>query len=60
MEKDKSISEDDLHGYMGDIQDLTDQHIEQINQQLQKKEQRAFGILANFGKAKRLRCYCVS
>ena len=39
MEKDKSISEDDLHGYMGDIQDLTDQHIERINQQLQKKEQ---------------------
>ena len=39
MEKDKGISEDDLHGYMGDIQDLTDQHIERINQQLQKKEQ---------------------
>jgi len=39
MEKDKSISEDDLHGYMGDIQDLSDQHIERINQQLQKKEQ---------------------
>ena len=44
MEKAKEISEDDLHGYMSDIQDLTDQSIEKINEHLQAKEQELLEI----------------
>ena len=44
MEKTKEISEDDLHGYMGDVQDLTDQSIEKINKDLQAKEQELLEI----------------
>jgi ribosome recycling factor len=44
MEKNKEISEDDLRGYMSDVQDLTDQYIDQINEQLQKKEQELLEI----------------
>ena len=44
MEKNKEISEDDLRGYTGDVQDLTDEYVDKINEQLQKKEQELLEI----------------
>lgn len=39
LEKDKVISEDDLKGYMEDVQKLTDEYIEKIEKVVEEKEQ---------------------
>ncbi|NLG82131.1 MAG: ribosome recycling factor [Bacilli bacterium] len=39
LEKDKVISEDDLKGYMEDVQKLTDEYIEKIEKVVKEKEQ---------------------
>ena len=39
LEKDKEISEDQMHDGQGQIQKLTDTYVEKINQILKKKEE---------------------
>ncbi len=38
MERDGEISEDDYHRFLDDLQEMTDEHIEQIDGALEKKE----------------------
>jgi len=39
MEKDSRISEDEMHKYLKDVQELTDEFIEKVDQVLKKKEE---------------------
>jgi len=39
MEKDSTISEDEMHKYLKEVQELTDQFIEKVDQVLKKKEE---------------------
>lgn len=44
QEKDGTISEDDMHRLLKDVQDLTDKHIAAIDQMLERKEQEVMEV----------------